>query len=144
MKSSNGNTIGIPSFLIRDYPSIKYRGLFNEDKWGPDRMTLEDYKDMIDYMASIKMNTLSLEFMDVGVFNTETKYWNFLCYPSTNIHNLIRRNLLNFIHPKKVNGISLIIFQRFLEQDFFGDLIKYGKTKHVTVYPVLIVWAIIP
>jgi len=40
-------------------------------------MTLEDYKDMIDFMAEIKMNTLSIEFTVVGVFNTEMRYLSF-------------------------------------------------------------------
>ena len=30
-----------PNMLIRDWPSLPNRGIFVENKWGPDRMKLQ-------------------------------------------------------------------------------------------------------
>ena len=136
LKSNKGNTIDIPNLLIRDYPSIKYRGLFNEDKWGPDRMTLEDYKDMIDYMASIKMNTLSIGVYGCWDVQYRNEILEFFMLPIDKYPQLKTPKLIEYYSPKKGEWQKLNYLPTIFKEDFFGDLIKYGKTKHVTVYPV--------
>ena len=39
------------NLAIRDWPDMPNRGIFVEDKWGPDRMTLSDWCLVIDRMS---------------------------------------------------------------------------------------------
>ncbi len=135
LKSDDGHSLNIPGLLIRDYPSIKYRGLFNENKWGPDLMTLEDYKDMIDYMASIKMNSLSLGIYGCWDVQYRNEILEFFMLPIDKYPQFNTPKLIEFYSPKKGKWDKLDYLPTIFEEDFFGELIKYGKKKHVTVYP---------
>ena len=53
----------LPVTAIEDYPSFPERGQFLEDRYGSEFMTLEDYKEAIDYFAKMKFNSLT-----VGVY----------------------------------------------------------------------------
>jgi glycosyl hydrolase family 20 len=135
INSNRGYALNIPGLSIRDYPSIKYRGLFNEDKWGPDRMTLEEYKDMIDYMGSIKMNTLSLGIYGCWGVQYRSEILEFFMLPIDKYPQFNTPKLIEYYSPKKGEWNELNYLPTIFKEDFFGDLIKYGKEKHVIVYP---------
>jgi hypothetical protein len=134
-KSNKGRSISVPNMVVRDFPSIKYRGLFNEDKWGPDRMTLDDYKDMIDYMASLKMNALSVGVYGCWGIQYRNELVEFFMLPVDKYPQLRTPKLIEYYSPKKADWQKVSYLPPIFEKDFFGELIRYGKSKHVTVYP---------
>lgn len=107
----------------------------NENKWGPDRMTLEDYKDMIDYMAEIKMNTLCIGIYGCWGVQYRNEVLEFFMLPIDQYPQLKTPKLIEYYSPGKGEWIKLNYLPTIFKDDFFGDIIKYGKTKHVTVYP---------
>ena len=52
--------LSIPNLIIRDWPDLPIRGIFMENKWGPDRMSIGDWHQTIDTLSSMKMNTLGV------------------------------------------------------------------------------------
>ena len=56
------NEILVPEMTLVDFPDLKYRGLFFETRFGSNLMTLDDWKAVVDNMASMKFNKLNIEF----------------------------------------------------------------------------------
>ncbi len=135
INSGKGKGINIPNLLIRDFPALKYRELFNEDKWGPDWMSLEDYKDMVDYMARIKMNSLSIGIYGCWGVQYRNEILEFFLLPVDKYPQIKTPKLIEYYSPEKAEWTKLDYLPKIFEDDFFGEIIKYGKKKYVTVYP---------
>jgi hypothetical protein len=135
INSNRINSVEIPNILIRDYPSMKYRGLFNENKWGPDLMTLNDYKNMIDFMAENKMNMLAIGIYGCWAVQYRNKITEFFMIPVDNYPQLKTPKLIEFYSPKSGGWQKLDYLPTIFEKDLFGQIIKYGKKKHVLIRP---------
>ena len=63
VSAGDGNAV-CPQVLVRDRPDLARRGLFCESRWGPDQMTLDDWKDAVDDLVDLKFNMLT-----IGIYN---------------------------------------------------------------------------
>jgi|GEM_PF-628128 len=125
----------IPAQLIRDWPGMKYRELFIEDKWGPDLMTLQDYKDLIDQMARKKLNKLSIAMYGCWNVQYRNEVLEFFMLPLEKYPQLKTPKIIEYYSPQKSAWQRLDYLPTIFVQDYFGDLIKYGQKKHVAVHP---------
>jgi len=72
---------GLPSLRVRDWPAMRDRGIFVESKWGPDRMTKDDWCRLIDRLALLKMNRLGIGIYGCWCCQYEGKVTEFLMVP---------------------------------------------------------------
>jgi len=68
-RATDPNAIS-PSVTAHE-PVFAHRGLFIENKWGPDLMALADWQDIVDWMADHGMNTLT-----IGLYGCWTVQYN--------------------------------------------------------------------
>lgn len=130
-----GGKLVVPCCKIEDWPDMKHRGLFIEDRYGPDMMTLEDWKDTVDYMASLKMN-----FLGVGIYgcwsiqydNRISEYWYI---PIKKYPELRTERTIRYYSPQEGVWKTIKFVPDMFKDDFFGELIAYGKKKNVIVRP---------
>ena len=132
----------IPTLCIRDWPDLANRGIFVEDKWGPDRMTREDWFLVIQRLAAHKMNRLG-----IGLYGCwgncrfepgpEGKGWptEFLMVPVPGYPELKSEKRLRWYSPLARMWRDETYLPRIFAEDFLGEVVAYGRERGVTVVP---------
>ncbi len=132
------NALGheIPNVLIRDWPDMPSRGIFVESKWGPDRMALSDWYLVIDRLSALKMNCLGVGIYGCwGKCRFEGKPTEFLMVPVPDHPELQTEKTLRWYSPDEKEWMDEPYLPAVFEEDFYGDIVAYGKEKGVTIIP---------
>lgn len=133
-----GNDILLPILQILDYPRFKDRGQFLECRYGSDFMTKEDYKKVIDYFASLKQNSLT-----IGIYGCWSQQYDmakseYLYFPIKKYPELkTPRNIKYYSQKENKWIVKENVYPVMFEEDFFGELVEYGKRKNITVKPLI-------
>ena len=132
-----GNDVYLPMVDIVDYPRFKFRGQMLECRYGSDFMTKEDYKKAIDYFASLKQNNLSIAVygcwsQQYDSSRSESMYIPIKKYPFLKTP----RNIKCYSVKNQKWVVQENRYPLMYEEDFFGELVEYGKRKNVTVFPM--------
>ncbi|MCJ7737177.1 MAG: glycoside hydrolase family 20 zincin-like fold domain-containing protein, partial [Anaerolineae bacterium] len=98
-EDTEGNVI-CEGLRIVDWPDYRHRGIYIESKWGPDLMELQDWKDMIDYMASLKFNSLGIGVYCCWGVQYEGKRTEFLMIPFPDHPELQTPKTIKYYSPK--------------------------------------------
>lgn len=127
----------LPLCTIIDYPHYSMRGHFMECRYGSDFMTLDDWKNAIDYFADMKINTLVIGLYGCwprqydGMF-AEYQYIPFKKYPQLKTPRHIK-----YYSPKEQKMIvNENVLPVMYEQDYFGEMVAYGKSKNIEIVPL--------
>jgi len=129
--------IYLPITKITDYPDFIDRGQFLEDRYGSDFMTLDDYKKAVKYLAAMKYNQLT-----VGIYGCwgyqydniiqEYQYIPFKKYPQLTTP----RNIKYYSVAERKWIYKKEVLPTMFNDDYFGDLVAYGKKHNVKVKPL--------
>lgn len=131
-----GAAVYLPIVEIVDYPRFSKRGVLVESRYN-DFMTLDDYKAAIDDFARLKLNK-----MEVAVYGSWSKQYDDM---KSEQQYIPFKSLPEFRNPKPVKYYSVKkgrwinvpkTLPEMYEKDFFGEVVKYGKTKNVEVFPL--------
>ena len=131
-----GASIYLPLCEIVDYPRFTKRGVLVESRYN-DFMTLEDYKAAIDDFAKLKLNK-----MEVAVYGSWSKQYDDM---KSEQQYIPFKSMPEFRNPKPRKYYSVkqgkwvnipFTLPEMYEKDFFGEVVKYGKTKNVEVFPL--------
>lgn len=130
------NVVFINEMSIIDYPDLKTRGHFMESRFGSNLMTLEDWKSVIDDMVSKKMNQLVVALYGCWNIQYDGIVSNYV-YISVPKYPLIKSDVIKkYYSPKNNAWINEVQEVPMVKEDFFGELIKYGKSRGVEVLPL--------
>jgi hypothetical protein len=128
----------LPNILIKDWPDIPSRGIFVENKWGPDRMTMGDWYQAIDTLSSVKMNIMGIGLYGCWGscrFEGPDKPTEFLNVPIVDREDLYTPHHLEWYSPEdnewKVDNYASYISQN----NMLADIVNYGQERGVTVVP---------
>lgn len=130
-----GDKFLLPGCEIGDWPDLKYRGLFAESRWGPDLMTLQDWKAAIDYLVDLKLNVLTIGIYNCWPIQYNDEVSEFLLVPLEKHPELVKKQRIEYYSRERGEWQSLEYVARMVEDDFFGDVVAYGQTKGVMVRP---------
>ena len=130
------NRVSLEACRITDWPDLKTRGHFMESRFGSNLMTLDDWKDVVDQMASIKQNQLCISVYGCWCVQYDGRVSEYLYLPIRNYPQLKVPVVKRYWSPKKGGWVDEEIDVPMVKNDFFGDLIAYGKTKAVEVFPL--------
>ena len=128
-------TGAIPQAYICDWPDMKTRGVFVEDKWGPDLMELEDWKGIIDYLAARKMNNLGIGLYGCWCVQYDGGVTEWINVPVPGHPELKREWTIRWYSPTTGQIEQISYLPPIFEQDFFGELVAYGQERGVEVIP---------
>jgi len=118
-EDKEGNAI-CEGLRIVDWPDFRYRGLYMESKWGPDLMGLEDWKELIDYMAGLKFNSLGIGVYCCRGVQYDGKRTKFLMIPFPDHPELQTRKTIKYYSSKDKDWKALNYLPRMFQEDFFG------------------------
>ena len=128
----------IPNLFVRDWPSFPYRGIFVENKWGPDRMTMVDWCQTIDTVASLKMNLLGIGLYGCWGncrFEGGDKPTEFLMVPVKGHDTLSNTHSLRWYSPAK-DMWKEETYKAFLsENDMLVEVVNYAHERGITIVP---------
>lgn len=133
---ADDNVLKLPCMKILDWPGLKTRGHFMESRYGSNLMTLDDWKYVIDHMAGMKMNQLVVSVYGCWCVQYDNRVSEYLYVPVKKYPKLKTPVVIRYYSPSKGAWIDYEQLPPMFEEDFFGELIKYGKTKGVTVFPL--------
>ena len=130
------NILKLPCMKILDWPDLKTRGHFMESRYGSNLMTLDDWKHVVDHMAGMKMNQLVVAVYGCWCVQYDGRVSEYLYVPIKKYPKLKTPVVTRYYSPKDGAWIDSEQLPPMFEQDFFSELITYGKTKGVTVFPL--------
>jgi hypothetical protein len=125
----------IPPAKILDWPMLHTRGVFVEDKWGPDLMELEDWKHVIDYLAERKLNNLGIGLYGCWCVQYDGTITEWINVSVPGHPELKREWTIRWYSPSEDAEKEITYLPPIFEQDFFGDVVAYGKERGVEVIP---------
>ena len=136
MLDVTGEGIFADAVRILDWPDMKTRGHFMECRFGTNNMSLQDWKELVDHMASMKMNRLAVALYGCWDVQYDGRVSEYLFVPIRKYPKLKTPVVYRYFDPETGSYKDEEHLPPMFEQDFFGDLIAYGKTKHVEIFPL--------
>ena len=131
------NQLKLPCMKIEDWPDLKTRGHFMESRYGSNLMTLDDWKHVVDHMAGMKMNQLVVSVYGCWCVQYDGRVSEYLYVPIKKYPKFETPVITRYYSPGKGGWVDSEQLPPMFEEDFFGELIAYGKTKGVTVFPLV-------
>jgi len=125
----------VPEGRIIDWPERKYRGIFAESRWCSELMTLDDWKGAIDLLAGLKFNVLDLGVANNWMIQYEHKRSEFFLLPIRKYPELKAPQSIEYYSARQGDYVRAEYLPLMFTQDFFGDVVAYGASRGVTVYP---------
>ncbi len=132
-----GEAALLPECRIADWPRLKHRGIFAESRWCSEQMTLDDWKRAIDVLAGLKMNVLDVGIANCWMIQYEGKRSEFLLVPIESHPELRAPQSIEYYSARRGEYVRENYLPRMFEEDFFGEVVAYGASRGVTVYPHL-------
>jgi len=120
---------------IRDWPEFQWRGIFAEVE-GVAGMSLQDWKDFIDLATRLKINAIN-----VGLYNCWQRPPSlgldveFFLFPSQKYPQFKSPLKANYYSYKDGRRIELNELPPIYQEDFFGQVVSYGKDRGVEISP---------
>ncbi|HOJ11479.1 MAG TPA: family 20 glycosylhydrolase [Clostridiales bacterium] len=130
------NILKLPCMRILDWPDLKTRGHFMESRYGSNLMTLDDWKHVVDHMANMKMNQLVVSVYGCWCVQYDGRVSEYLYVPIKKYPELQTPVVARYFSPTYNKWVDNEKLPPMFEQDFFGELIVYGKTRGVAVFPL--------
>ena len=130
------NIVYVPEMKIVDYPDLKTRGHFLETRYGSNLMTLDDWKEVIDDMVSMKHNQLVVSLYGCWQIQYDGLITEYVYIPIPKYPLLKTDVVKKYYSPKKGGWVNEVVEVPMVKEDFFGELIAYGKSKGVEVLPL--------
>jgi hypothetical protein len=127
--------LGTPELKVRDWPDFAYRGLFVEPRWGADLMGLDDWKALIDTLARLRCNvlTISLHSCWPGERGGEPLEHLFVPFGSWPELNTTQRR--DYYSPQAGDWVVKTYLPRMFAEDLLGHVVAYGSDRGVMVRP---------
>ena len=126
----------VPEMKMIDYPDLRTRGHFLETRYGSNLMTLDDWKAVIDNMVTMKHNQLVVSLYGCWQIQYDGIITEYVYIPIPK-YPLIKSDVIKkYYSPKKGGWVNEVVEVPMVKEDFFGELVAYGKSKGVEVLPL--------
>ncbi len=134
--SVENNIVYVPEMNVIDFPDLKTRGHFIETRYGTNLMTLEDWKATVDDMANMKLNQLVISLYGCWCVQYDGIVSEYI-YISVPDYPLLKTDVYKkYYSPKKGGWINEVVPVPMAHDDFFGELIAYGKSVGIEILPL--------
>ncbi len=137
MLYTDGDDVCVECAEILDFPNFARRGHFIESRYGTEFLTRENWFDFIDYLAKMKINTLTVGVYGCWGYQYDTRRMEYLYVPIKMYPQLKTPKNIKYYSVKEKKWVHKDnILPTMYEQDFLGDVIAYGKRKNILVKPL--------
>ena len=130
------NMVSVPEMYVLDWPDLRTRGHFMECRFGSNLMTLDDWKEVVDDMVSMKLNQLVVALYGCWNVQYDGIISEYVYIPVKAYPELKSPVIKHYYSPTKQKWIRETVEVPMVKEDFFGELIAYGKSRGVEVLPL--------
>ncbi len=121
---------------ILDWPDLRTRGHFMESRYGSNLMTLHDWEHVVDHMLSMKQNQLVISVYGCWCVQYDGRVSEYLYLPIHRYPDLRTPVVRRYWSPARNAWVDEETDVPMVREDFFGDLIAYGRARGVEVLPL--------
>ena len=133
----DGDDLCVECAEVLDWPDFARRGHFIESRYGTEFLTRENWFDFIDYVAKMKINTLTVGVYGCWGYQYDTRRVEYLYVPIRKYPQLKTPKNIKYYSVKDKKWVHKDdILPKMFEEDFLGEVIAYGKRKNVLVKPL--------
>ena len=129
--------VALPAMEILDYPELKTRGHMIESRYGSNLMTLDDWKKVVDDMAAMKQNQIAAAVYGCWNVQYDGRVSEYLYVPIKAYPQLKTPVVKRYYSAKNKCWVDEEVLPPMFEEDFFGELIAYGRTQGVEILPLV-------
>lgn len=126
----------VSPMTIADSPSLAWRGILVESYWGSDLMTLEDWKDLVDRLGALKLNTLAISIYGCWDLRHDRDRGEFLFVPLSDFPELRTPHRYRSWDPQTRSEIVMDYLPRMFAEDLFGQVAAYAASRGMRVIPL--------
>ncbi len=127
----------LPAFSLLDWPDDRIRGYIQESRWGSNVMEKEEWFALIDDIAAKKLNQLNVTLYCCWNVQYDGRVAEYLYFPVKGYPQLQTPMRVKYYSPAQNKWIEEEILPPIFRNDFFGELIQYGKDRCVDVVPCI-------
>jgi len=134
MEARDGE-LRVQRLTIRDWPEVKWRGMYLESTESAARMEFEHWQGLVDTMASLKLNLLI-----VGLYSCwrrGKKDAEYFMFPSKTYPRLRTPNRARYYSAVQGKVVDKEELPRIVEGDFLGRLFEYALERGVRCAPLV-------
>ncbi len=138
MLFAEGDAVYAEVAYILDYPDFMSRGHFIESRYGTEFLTLKDWQNFIDYMAKMKVNSITIGVYGCWGVQYDSRRMEYFYVPIKKQPELITKKNIKYYSVKDRRWVHKDdIIPYMYENDSLGEVIKYAKRKNITVKPLI-------
>ena len=131
------NRLMLPPMEVLDRPDLRTRGHMLECRFGSNLMTLADWKKVIDDMAAVKMNQIAAAVYGCWNVQYDGRVSEYLYVPIRKYPQLKTPVVKRYYSATGKRWVDEECVPPMFEEDFFGEVIAYGKTRGIEVLPLV-------
>jgi len=132
----DNNEVFVPEMNVLDWPDLRTRGHFMECRYGSNLMNLDDWKAVVDDMAAMKMNQLVVALYGCWNVQYDGIISEYVYIPVKKYPEIKSNVVKHYFSPREQEWVNEVVDVPMAKEDFFGDLIAYGKTRGVEIVPL--------
>jgi hypothetical protein len=132
---AGGGGPACPRVVVRDRPDLARRGLFCESRWGPDQMTLDDWKAAVDNLVDLKFNMLTIGIYNCWPIQYYGQVSEFFFVPTPSHPELKAPARIDYYSPGDDEYKRLDYLPRIFEENLLGEICAYARARAMTVRP---------
>ena len=134
---SDSDAVCTEEAFILDWPDFERRGHFIECRYGTEFLTLDDWRNFIDYMASMKLNTLTIGVYGCWGRQYDSRRVEYLYVPLKKYPEIKTLKNIKYYSVRDKKWVHKDnIVPKMYEEDFLGEIIAYAKRKNITAKPL--------
>ena len=133
----DGDDVFVAKAEIVDWPDFMRRGHFIECRYGTEFLTLKNWCDFIDYLAKMKVNTLTIGVYGCWEWQYDTRRMEYLYVPIKKYPELVTPKNIKYYSVREGKWVHKDnVIPYMYAEDFLGDVIAYAKRKNILVKPL--------
>lgn len=126
----------LPELAIADRPDRARRGLFVESFAGIDRMGRDEYAELLDRLAQLKLNTVAFSLHGCWDLRHDGDRCEFVMAPLPGHPGLRTPQRLRTWDPARGEEVVLEALPRMFAEDLWGEVVAHGRSVGIDLLPV--------
>ncbi|WP_167344610.1 glycoside hydrolase family 20 zincin-like fold domain-containing protein [Amycolatopsis thermoflava] len=132
-----GGNGSLPEGEVADWPTFAVRGVFVESFAGTDRMSIEDWRQFLDRMSQLKINTVGVSIYGCWDIRHDGSPSEYLFTPLPGYPQLESPQHVTTWSAETEREVDLDYLPAMFAGRFFGEVVRYADRLGVQIIPHL-------
>ena len=125
----------VPAVEVLDWPNRPFRAYKEECRYGSNVMEKSDWLEMIDDLASKKINKLCIALYGCWVVQYDGRVAEYLYLPLKSHPEINTPQTVKYYSPTEGKWFNYETLPPIYRDNFFGELVRYAKDRGIDVFP---------